>query len=392
MLEKNTQIAKKDIFLRNAAFTFMIGFLLYHLFPFPPIIWRLGLVITSLIGLCFHIQNYKFVKTERAMLCFLIINIIYYIISFIWQTPESTNFGDVLCVTLPLFLFYYLSVRGAVSDKSLQMFLVIVAIAAVSYFYHAESLLLIDLYHAESGEITNNASVIFLVLIPLLFFVKNKPLFFILMAEICYFILNGAKRGNIVAAIIPLLLVSINQVRFHSSKYSKFILIIAFFALSLYAYNMSVNNEYLMKRIEQTYEGDTSNRDVIYERAWHTWHDSEHFKNIILGYGTDGTVREMGGRAHNDWLEILVNFGILGVVFYFIFFVSLFQTVLKLWKTDRETTNVLLSVLCIWFLKSLFSMGFTENLFSYLSMAIGIALGRLHRRPEEDSRILGKEL
>lgn len=70
MLEKNTQIEKKDIFLRNAAFTFMIGFLLYHLFPLPPFIWRLELVITSLVGQCFHIQNYKFVKTERAMLCF----------------------------------------------------------------------------------------------------------------------------------------------------------------------------------------------------------------------------------------------------------------------------------------------------------------------------------
>lgn len=39
-----------------------------------------------------------------------------------------------------------------------------------------------------------------------------------------------------------------------------------------------------MKRIEQTYEWDFSNRDAIYERAWYTWNDSEHFKNIILGY------------------------------------------------------------------------------------------------------------
>ena len=313
---------------------------------------------------------------EHAILGFLGVNIVYFIVSFIWQMPESTNFGNVLCSTLPMFLFYYLSARGTITDKSLQVFLSIAAIAAVLYFFHAEKVSLIERIYREAGGITVNASTIFLVLIPFLFFVKNKPMLFILMAEICFFIIYAAKRGNIVAAIIPLELLSIKQFRYNSNQFGKIVMIIGLLVLANFAYNHFVNNAYLMRRMEKTMEGNSSGRDVIYAKAWEEWSQSNSMKNLIFGYGTDGTLRKIGIRAHNDWLEILVDFGILGISFYFLFFASLFRAALRLWKNDRDRAYLLLSVLSIWFLKSLYSMGFTENLFSYLSMVIGIVLGR----------------
>lgn len=278
----------------------MIGFLLYHLFPVPPIFWRVGLVVTSSVGLYYHLQHYRFTSVERSIFGFLGVNIVYFFVSFLWQTPESTNFGNILCALLPMFLFFYLSARGAVTDKSLQIFLSITAIAAIVYFFHAELLALMEQFGRESGEITNNASSIFLVLIPLLFFVKNRLLLLVLMAEIVFFIIYGAKRGNIVAGIIPLLLLFLKQFRFNSSRLGKISLIAGTLIFFVLAYNMASDNEYLMTRLDKTFEGNSSGRDEIYTQAWHTWADSDNLENILFGYGTDGTENKIGIRAHND--------------------------------------------------------------------------------------------
>lgn len=379
MLKQNRISASaKDVLLRNAAFAFMIGFLLYHLFPVPPIFWRVGLVVTSLVGLYFHLQRYRFTSVERSILGFLGVNIVYFFVSFLWQTPLSTNFGNVLCAILPIFLFFYLSARGAVTDKSLQIFLSIAAVAAVLYFFHAESLALMEQIRRESGEITNNASSIFLVLIPLLFFVKNKILFWAIIAECIFFILYGAKRGNVVASVIPLLLLLKEQYRTYLSWKSKLFTIIGFACLLAYTYHNIENNDYLVHRMEKTMEGDTSNRDRIYSQAWHAWADSNNIKNFVFGYGTDGTNKEIGIRAHNDWLEVIVDFGLIGVSFYLVFFCNLLRTCRKVRRWNKSMAYTLFSVLMIWFLKSLYSMGFTENLFSYLSMVMGIVLGRVY--------------
>jgi len=193
-----------------------------------------------------------------------------------------------------------------------------------------------------------------------------------------YFVIFGAKRGNIVSMIIPFYLLFRAKSRLKSFS-SEVIAIIGFAALAVFAYYTMIGSDYLMGRIEKTIEGDSSGRDVIYATALDTWLNGEHSYNLFLGAGTDATMHLMGVRAHNDWLEILVDFGLLGAVFYLAFFVCLLKTAWRN-KKNRTTFYTLLAVFFIWFSKTLYSMGFTENLFSYLSMTIGIALGSLNSK------------
>jgi O-antigen ligase len=149
-------------------------------------------------------------------------------------------------------------------------------------------------------------------------------------------------------------------------------------AISYFAYYTMMNSDYLVSRIAKTLEGDTSNRDIIYAAAYNTWLNAENIHNTIFGFGTDGTTHLIGIRAHNDWLEILIDFGILGIFFYFSFLSSIVRTIWRN-KHNHLLFYTLLAVFFIWFSKSLVSMGFTNDIFSFLAMEIGIVLGLEYR-------------
>ena len=156
-----------------------------------------------------------------------------------------------------------------------------------------------------------------------------------------------------------------------------FIFIVLFVLGSYFVYKWTVNNEYLLLRYEKTIEGDSSQRDVIYSNAWNLWYHSENFSNTLFGYGFDATINNpaMGGsRAHNDWLEILVDYGLIGALLYLLVFISF---VVQITKTKSKVTRlVLYSSLSIWFLKSLYSMGFSEGNMYLLMISLGASIGR----------------
>ena len=141
-----------------------------------------------------------------------------------------------------------------------------------------------------------------------------------------------------------------------------------------------------MGRINDTIAGDSSNRDIIYSAVLNAWLNANDLVNYLFGFGSNATINMIGIRAHNDWLEILLDFGLLGICLYLAFFVSLFKTTWRQ-KENRQAFYTLMTVFAIWFFKSLYSMGFNESLFSYLSMVIGTVLGDLKRLDFQEKSI-----
>ncbi len=368
----------KYLALRNLVFFCMLGFLVYHWFPFPPIVWRIALVGLSFIGILIHLLQFKFTAVEKSMLAFVALNVIYFFFSFMWQVPESTNFGNVLCSMLPIPLFFIIAANGAITRRSLTIFLLLSCIAGYFYFTHAESVIIEKALSGEAGNFTINNSTIFLVIIPLLFFVRNKWVVIGVSLVIIFFIIYGAKRGNIISAVLPFYLLARMNMKSNRSLISEVLLIMVVAAITYFAYYTMMNSEYLVSRIAKTLEGDTSNRNIIYAAAYNTWLNAENIHNTIFGFGTDGTTHLIGIRAHNDWLEILIDFGILGIFFYFLFLSCIVRTIRKN-RHNHLLFYTLLAVFFIWFSKSLVSMGFTNDIFSFLAMEIGIVLGLEYR-------------
>lgn len=361
----------KFILIRNLAIICMIGNLLYFLFPFPAIVWRLSFVLLSLYCVYEDYIRYGFSGIEKAILIFTGLNLIYFFVSYLWSNPSTTTLGNTLYALLAFVMFAFLGKEGILTQKFILVSAILLTVAAIPSFYNAQKLALAKL--ASGGdEATVNASTIFLMLLPLLFCLRNRVVSLVLFCVCLFFLISGAKRGNILAAVIPAVLYA--WMLYKENKRNVFkisVLIIAIAAIALWIKDLVLSDEYLLRRLEQTLEGNTSGRDVIYSTMWDMWYGVGSIVNLLFGYGYNGTFlySPMHKFAHNDWLEILVDFGLLGALFYAAIFISFARLYFRL---DRGYPRlVCIAIVSIWFMKTLYSMGFTDEMLALMSIPFG---------------------
>ena len=174
------------------------------------------------------------------------------------------------------------------------------------------------------------------------------------------FIVMGMKRGAIIVGVLLMLYFLYFNYRYHQSmsktKVLFFSALIVIAAVYIVQYMMETS-DYFMARIAQTEEGGSSGRDAIYEHFWN------HFKNetdnikFIFGNGANATLGIYINYAHNDWLEIAINQGVLGLVAYAFYWLCFLKTI---WDTKHNNTASLVLSLCfiLFFVKAIFSMSY----------------------------------
>ena len=138
-----------------------------------------------------------------------------------------------------------------------------------------------------------------------------------------------------------------------------------------------LDNSYFLQRLDDTLEGETSNRIRIYHDSFLLWWNSD-FLQVLFGNGYRAVSRAFQIPAHCDWLELLVDNGLFGFVLYLSIFISFYNLIRK--TKDKTDKYVLMSAFLIWFAKSLYSMAYVENYLFIIMIAIGYVIGK-QRRP-----------
>ena len=364
---------RRDIIIRNVAVILILCNLLYFYIPVRPILWRVSFIILALVA--YFSNDNKPTSVERIILAFMGFNLFHFIISYIWLIPTTSQIGNILYSMSAFLLFPYLGRRGVLTPGFFSITLILLASAGVAYYYNAQSVAAEILIGFDEDRFTNNASVIFLFLLPSLFLVNNNLLRYTLLAVCVFFIISSVKRGNILAAIIPIALLIWYSLRnSKGSIWKTFIVLVAIVSLYYWGREWIIGNEYFYDRLDATLEGSTSNRDLIYASAWDTWSHSDSIVTLLFGFGFDGTINHLinGYRAHNDWLEILVDYGVVGVVFYLSIFIAFYNTIRK--QPDLQMKIILIAAVCIWFMKTLYSMGFSDEYLALIAMPIGVSM------------------
>lgn len=141
--------------------------------------------------------------------------------------------------------------------------------------------------------------------------------------------------------------------------------------LIYYAYE---SNEWLLSRIEFMQNEGIGGRGVAYPVLLGHWYNDTNFWTLMFGNGMAQTVTVWGNFAHNDWLELLICNGVVGVVLYLMIFVGLFRFI---YRSSLSSWVRLSAYLCmlIWFLQSLFSMGFTSMSNVEYILLLGLIVG-----------------
>ena len=294
-------------------------------------------------------------------------------------TASYTYLLDIYLSLLPIYVFYLCTVRDEMPLPKIQFWGVILLAVSVVQFYY----FFLDSTDIKGvDEITNNFGYLFVGIITLLVFYQNKTIIQYAMLACCMvMVFFSMKRGAILVAtcsLVPFVILLWKQ----SSQIKRvFLCVLIFTFLAGVAYliqYMLQTSEYFITRIQDTMEGNSSLRAEIYAKLWEYFKEDANLLQQFFGSGANYTVYVAQNYAHNDWLEILINQGLIGVAIYVLYWWRFWQT--RNLCQDIDELAITKGGLTMCFVASglmtLFSMSYS-NLPIGLTMTLGICLGRL---------------
>ena len=328
----------------------------------------------------------------KATTVFLGVYLVYFLLSYLDPTPIYVNFvmeqrvtafgslKTTLMSLLPIYAYYYFAKKGQL--QNVGFYIVILLILTTFQFIRNQSNAIIEAatMGLDQDEFTNNIAYNFVQLIPLLFLFNKKP--FWQYATLLYalvFILMGMKRGAILVGVLCFVYFLYNSYKTSSPKGRKYIVLLSIcvlIGLGIYATNFIAGSDYFAKRVEDTLEGNSSGRDAIYSSLLDHMLSRDNIGEIIFGEGLNKTVAISGLFAHNDWLELGINQGLIGIVVYILFFMGLWVDVRQLKRQNKLIYGVLSMAFFIMFAMTLFSMSYS-SLTIGIQLSLGIALAQI---------------
>lgn len=313
-----------------------------------------------------------------AWTALLLLNVFNYLItlSFLTNKIQIDYLKPILVVLLPFYPFYYFAVKEEIKIKHFIYFFMASLPISIIHYYNAEAMLLKT---TTREAVVNNTVYSFVGLIPLIFLIKKRLPAYALLLLLSFFIIQGAKRGALLVGGVGVLMYAYYQLR-TIPKDKRFraysFVIMGFGAIGYFINSYYSKNEFLQQRLDDMAEGHSSGRDIIYASIFNNWANSDNILNLLFGYGFLGSMKlsSTGHAAHNDWLELLANSGLVGVTIYLIIFYSLIKTSFNPnWSKDKRL--LLLSCTLIWFTTTLFSMGFNSASFTGMFILIAYLTG-----------------
>lgn len=264
---------------------------------------------------------------------------------------------------LPILVFYRYCKNGKLNANTIRRLTPILIIIAILQFNNNYNYKLIHGRHigSSSEEFTNNVGYVFVVLLPLIYFYRRQLIRITLWSVCMAYIVMSLKRGAIIVGILATIYFIYSTIRNTHRAGKKFIVttVVGLFAVSGIVYLISFYNssKYFQERIEQTIQGNTSGRDLLFEGLTHELSNDGSLTHLLFGRGPSSTVKIVGNFAHNDWLETLCNNGILGILILSLFYLVCIYEILKM----RNKINPFLfsAFLTMWvcaFITTVFSM------------------------------------
>lgn len=303
----------------------------------------LNYVIVSLIVLAaiYIIVSRLYISRGIFLSRFCITILVIYFLTIIWSLFYPLSSRNVYGYFLvPLFMFLFMNVYTCVNKNTsavLYTMYIVGVLLAVYYFLNYKN----NIYY--NIEKQSNTSYTVLYLLPIMLSVPKKWLRYVAMALVVLVVMFSLKRGGFIAVILGLVVYFyISQIKMKGRKLKIWgVLLFGVISYLIYYLTIRVNNEVLgdmlfnrMLIIEETGGGG---RMSIYENIINLFVTS-HPLNILFGHGWCGTERDTIYHltAHNDFLEVLYDFGVIAFVLYFSVIIQLFKLEKKLIRNGSE--------------------------------------------------------
>lgn len=286
---------------------------------------------------------------------------------------------------MPIYMFFVLTKEGKIDENWIRVvFYFMAGVMIIQYF---SAVRYMEDTYGDTENVVINVGYDLASLLPLIYFWKERPIVqYAIFALVVGLIVTTVKRGAIIVSGLCALYFIYNSL-IHSTQKTKWyigLVVLVFVIVGIrYVINFYNNSEYMQLRVDYTMEGDSSGRDYYYSRAWNFFLNSD-IMGLLFGHGAYATIRLMRSAAHNDWLELLVNQGLLGATVYLFYWIVFYKTFHRA-KND-ETQPIMGMVMIIYFVATLFSMSYDA-----MTLPATLALGySLAKQQEKRNNIISR--
>lgn len=242
-----------------------------------------------------------------------------------------------------------------------------------------------SMYAGEGFASFNNAYYL-AYLLPVFLIHKSKINHFIIIITLIV-VISSMKRGGTIGYILGIICYYFST--FKNIPFVKKV-IISFFTIFIlgvimYFVDIFLNNT-LFGRFEKISEDKGSARSSIFEEIFNNYLDFNFFE-LIIGKGENISVLLNSEQltAHNDYLEILVSYGIFGVILYLIFFLiqlNLIKKLIRLEDINKSSTLTYMMILTLFLM--LVSHVIIYPLFIIYIINLGIINSQLNFKQNEN--------
>lgn len=379
-------VSKTVNFLTIAILLIAVYFLQGFLYPSGSIISQLSILFFLIIGLFCFLRT----SLRLAVPFFVKVFIVFYIILLLTFLLSSktvigtkyeaiglistfSQFKQISAFVLSFFIAYIVVSKNYLNITYIYWTGIVFFVLSVIRFFFSR-----DLLAEESEMFTNNAGYFLVATIPYIpFLIKKKKIIgvtiFVLVAVL---IIASAKRGAIVCLIASMLFMLAYYLKTHRVTIKRLVVILLLLLISaIFVYFTVASNEYLMLRIIKTQDEGIGQRSIAYATLWQYWISETNIFKFLFGNGMAQSVAVWGNYAHNDWLELLIDNGLVGAIIYMLFFISAFAYIRKM---KIEYVYKLSAYLCliILLLKTIFSMGYTDMQNVMFCLLFGMIIGK----------------
>ena len=315
-------------------------------------------VLLLLFSLVYIIQAKEKVK-NKVYRSYLVVFIITYFLTVFGALIYSLDSRIVLVSSILPLCFWLIgdSLNTNYKSVTLSFYLPVCFVVLAAFFLlNFDTKLLLDKEYAAV-----NASYTIVYMLPFLL-LNEKRLFrivAILLAILCT--LMSLKRGGMLSLGIGLALYFLVYSKVSSGKLISFRgVFIAIIAVTAITYLVIYFNESMeglvFNRFASLEQDEGSGRGDIYKQVQRMISNSSLI-GYIFGHGWGGVARDssLGLSAHNDFLEIIYDFGFISFLLYLVFLVRLIARFFKMLKKNHPYAPAFSASLGIFLANSLVS-------------------------------------
>ena len=219
---------------------------------------------------------------------------------------------------LSYFAFSYIA-KNVPSNKLMLSAYILVGALLLAYLYNYRNVYLISMAR-------NNAVYIVLLLLPLVMLNKNRVFTILMSVLILIAVASSAKRTGTVAGFLGFLVYLFFVFRNDEKNafIKKIVIIIALVVVADFLHGSFINS-LVFERLSAIDEDDGSRIDVM--KTTFSLIKESNITSLFLGHGWNKVVVDSPIQlsAHNDFLEVIYDFGLITFGFYLAFIIQILK-------------------------------------------------------------------